>query len=800
MIGGRHISIVLLGLVATLLSSNHLAAQLPNDPLLHYRSDTGLVIDADRVTRWEDISGNNNDATAPGPAPTLAPAASGRPPMVSFIGGSYLRGPNVMPVGSDYTKIVVLRITNPAAVNNILSGSNGHALWMQGALNPSIFQNGTFVRSRYPVDSGQLFLVVATFSHDEGRGMLHIDGLFAGAGLTTNRNADSTIHVGAYGGGYTLAGDVAEVLLYDRILGEEERKRAETMLLDGYDIERAVDPFDLPYLTSFPHPMQLYPRDSDDSARVAIAGTVTDPGYTDAILTITRSGDVWKRVSTALDYDNGTAPFRFDPTIAADTVSYGFRLELARLADTNRLIAERTDILCGDAIVIAGQSNSIFGNQGATWASTFARSFGSNTAYGRYDPSDTLWGLAQARTTSGSLAVGAWGLELQRLIVEEEGMPIAVINGGVSGSRIEQNLPPGVPENLASVYGRTAYRTRQSDLSDQVRALYWYQGESNSDTGYYDNFRTLYSAWLDDYPALERIYVVQIRPGCALGNRHTELRELLRTLPDSFAGDPVPITAYSPTAVPGHDGCHYNLEGYRTIGEQLYRLTARDLYGSSDTIDIASPTLRRARYVDEEERFIRLDFEPVSTDIVWQGGLRVGDTIRLLVDAFLLDDVESLVTAGSAHGSTVFIETAEPSGAERVSYVPEDFYPGTSTLYQGPWLMTSRGVGALTFAGVPVEPWSSLSVGDRVGPRRELRAQRTDGVIRVDYRVVGGNPIDPDLEFLLVDAEGRIVARSLGEWSATGAVATFAIDRLPIGEYFVLARTSSGSSFARVTR
>lgn len=128
------------------------------------------------------------------------------------------------------------------------------------------------------------------------------------------------------------------------------------------------------------------------------------------------------------------------------------------------------------------------------------------------------------------------------------------------------------------------YRAKKSGLAAHARAMLWYQGESNTISNYAANFRALRQDWLEDYPNLEKLYVVQIRPGCAAGT-HSDLRELQRTFSDTFPD----LITYSPMGVIGHDGCHYTAAGYDTIGVQLFRLLARDLLGSTDTIDIGSP-------------------------------------------------------------------------------------------------------------------------------------------------------------------------------------------------------------------
>lgn len=506
--------------------------------------------------------------------------------------------------------------------------------------------------------------------------------------------------------GVTLEND--RVVRWGDISGSGvQRTTLEDHLLARYGISSFREEDRFPF-TQFPSPMQLFARDEEDSARITIAGEVNDRSWDSIVVTLSRDGVYWKEERRDLEFLSTGASFTFSPTIYADTVEFGLRVTLHR-SDSVRVIGERSSLLCGDVLMITGQSNSIFGNGAATWQSRYARSYGSNTGYALYEESDTVWGLSRANGGGGPFAVGVWGLELQRLILENEGIPTAVVNGGVGGSSIEQNLP-GDLQDLATIYGRTLYRARRAQVDRDARVLYWYQGESNTIDNYYTNFRTLYEGWLRDYPALEKIYVVQIRPGCSAAIPHLALRELQRTLPDSFANDPVPVISYAPTAAPTHDGCHYGLQGYIVIAEQLYRLTARDIYGSDDTLNIASPTLLRARYGSADRRTILLDFGPENSDLIWQGTLLVNDELRLLRDAFLLDGESGLVASGSAVENRITLRLIDSGTATTITYVPDVYYSGTTEVYEGPWLMNSRGVGAFTFAGVAIGPYDPSGV------------------------------------------------------------------------------------------
>ncbi len=60
-------------------------------------------------------------------------------------------------------------------------------------------------------------------------------------------------------------------------------------------------------LQNWPAKLQLFPRDTQDSALVRISGEVQESGYSEAKLEIYKQSQLWKAKMQDLNYVNGTA-------------------------------------------------------------------------------------------------------------------------------------------------------------------------------------------------------------------------------------------------------------------------------------------------------------------------------------------------------------------------------------------------------------------------------------------------------------------------------------------------------------
>ncbi|MBL0175595.1 MAG: hypothetical protein IPP94_10085 [Ignavibacteria bacterium] len=449
-------------------------------------------------------------------------------------------------------------------------------------------------------------------------------------------------------------------------------------------------------LDRFPAPLQLYPRGADDSASVTVAGRVLAAGYDSAIVEVLKNGTPLSRHAQALQYSAGAAAFSFAPRIHAELSEYRIILSAKNTTQT-LVLAARDSIVCGDVFLINGQSNSWPADGGATYVNEYCRGFGRSTGYNAYDPADTLWALARGTGAANYLGhAGVWGLRLLQYLKETYAVPVALLNGGSGGSSIEYNLPSATNRmDLGTTYGRLLYRAEKAGVRDGITAILWHQGESNTDATwaqYADNFRALYNAWKQDYTTIRGTYVFQVRPGCG-GAEADKLREVQRRFPETYPD----LEIMSTTGLPGHDGCHYALQGYHEMALTVFRQLARDHYGSTDVDEIDPPSIFKAWYTTPAHTELRMIFSRTRA-LVWPADT-LGHAMR---EAFFLDGAGGLVAGGAAREDTVVLTLAQRSDARTVTYIPPVYYPGTSSIYEGPWLKNARGIGALTFSEYPI--------------------------------------------------------------------------------------------------
>src|SRR5690349_9247159 len=109
--------------------------------------------------------------------------------------------------------------------------------------------------------------------------------------------------------------------------------------------------------TELPRPLQLYPRDADDSATVPIRGSVSILGYDSIGVEVYRNNVLRKNVSVRAVYNAGVAEFAFKPRIRAELAEYSFRV-YGKTGTIIELLARRDSIVAGDVYLIAGQSNA----------------------------------------------------------------------------------------------------------------------------------------------------------------------------------------------------------------------------------------------------------------------------------------------------------------------------------------------------------------------------------------------------------------------------------------------------------
>lgn len=480
--------------------------------------------------------------------------------------------------------------------------------------------------------------------------------------------------------------------------------------------------------SQLPNELQLYPRNSQNQATVPVSGTVTADGFRRISVQLWREGKLNSVSSQTLSTGATNQPFQLSAVIKAEPADYRFRVFLYKNNDST-LIADRQRIVCGDVYVLYGQSNIIPGTALAErYGADFNDHYLRNCTYS--NASNPAASMSWYPAKEPFAAVGSVGLTIQRLILEQYGIPTAILNGAIGGATILtlSARDPLYHANTSTPYGRLLYRTQWAGVQKNIKAILWRQGEAESGgdaTGYGDKLTALYRQLREDYGDT-RIYIAQANLLGSGSNNAGTLRDFQRRTPQLFSN----VDAIATVGTRAYDGIHYSDEGYRQLAFEQFRLLARDFYGATDTLQIGSPDVKKVFYNTRRDS-VTLVFEP-SMQMVWRDttyysfatGEKMGS--RFQKDAFLLDNKAGQVISGAANGNRIVMRLSQSSTAKTLTYLPPYFSDALSPFYNGPTLRNSRGMRAFTFADV--------AIADRIATPAQLVATAvSDQQIRLNW-------------------------------------------------------------------
>jgi len=440
-----------------------------------------------------------------------------------------------------------------------------------------------------------------------------------------------------------------------------------------------------------PEDNQFYTRDDKNEGTLYYNGTLDQPAES-VFLKVYAGNRVFKTESQTCAADKTYAfTVKLQPGLVKYNVEFGIKTGgVEVIQDTV------TNLVCGDAYVIQGQSNALATDtreEAPPYTSDWIRSYGGPPAR----PSDArvnLWCNPVWKARKGDKAeLGYWGMELAKRLVESQKVPICIINGAVGGTRIDQHQRSETnPTDLTTIYGQMLWRVRQARLTHGIRAVIWHQGESDQGadgpTGgygwetYQQYFVDLSAAWKQDFPNVQHYYVFQIWPNaCSMGNGHGDmLRDVQRTLPCLYSNmDIVSTVGIRP---PGP--CHFPLTGWAEFARLVQPLIERDFYGRAAAGSITPPNLRQAYYTSSAKAAIALEFDQ---PVVWTDSL---------ADQFYLDGAQGKVASGAASGNVVTLRLKEASAARTITYLKEMSWS------QDKLLVGVNGIAALTFCDVGI--------------------------------------------------------------------------------------------------
>jgi len=483
----------------------------------------------------------------------------------------------------------------------------------------------------------------------------------------------------------------------------------------------------LPYLSksqtvtydSIPRIYQLYPRNEadNDSAIVTIKGTETGGNFDSVTVDVDTNAVMWKRVSQNLVYAGGSASFLLKPKIFADTVEFRFTIKFwtTGTSFTDTII---DSVVSGDVFFIQGQSNAVgkdfggFDPYKVEWVRSFGTSAGKLPEDSIGVKSDTTWDLGQAETINSHASIGIWGLRLGKLIAETYRIPVCFIMGAAGGTEIKQHLRnDNNPTSLATIYGRLLYKAQKANYTEKVKAIIWWQGESDAGNfspmkKYYPKFKSLYNAWHKDYPNIQKIYTTQIHVGWS--SNADRLREVQRIIPDSLANVEI-MTSHnigSHFTYTNPNRGHFGPNGYEKYADLIFRQISRDFYRATDTLYIDPPNITRAYYTSSQRNVLILEFNNAQS-IFFRNDTIINSIRYFLKDHIYLwnsdQSVDTLVDSITVFDNKVRLSLTRQSNAVEVTYLPAQFYNNSSITYDGPWFTNSKGVSALSFYRYPID-------------------------------------------------------------------------------------------------
>jgi len=450
---------------------------------------------------------------------------------------------------------------------------------------------------------------------------------------------------------------------------------------------------------------QFYARDDKDEGTLYYNGTLSNTA--DAVFLKLYADD--KLIKTESQKLNADKSYAFSLKLKAGLIKY--KVEFGSKTGSQEAVLNTvTNLVCGDAYIIQGQSNAVAynyrnetSNSLVRYSSDWIRTYGSGGESGG-DTKSGGWGNATISNRTANCRnwvnfIGCWGMALASNLVTDYKIPVCILNGAVGGTMIHQHLPDpsdhcNTNNKAYSIYGRLQTRVVAAKLTHGIRGVLWHQGEADRSnwgpTGdgnykyYRQNFIDLAAAWKEDMPNLKYYYVYQIYgSGCGTSGTFTSdmVREIQRTLPRLFSN----MSLMSTLAFPSGYACHFTVDDYTRMGLAMAPLVARDNYGFKPKMAVSAPNLQEAYFTGNKRDEIALVYDQA---MVWNNAA---------VTNFCLDRVVGKVTSGTVKGNVIKLQVTGAETSKTIAYVVDQYWRDNTNLVYG-----VNGIAALSFYGVEI--------------------------------------------------------------------------------------------------
>jgi hypothetical protein len=420
-------------------------------------------------------------------------------------------------------------------------------------------------------------------------------------------------------------------------------------------------------LTKFPKNNQLIPRNpATNIGTYNIEGTVLPASNIVQLVVKISKNDVFERSYTQIIPTN-TPKFQFSIPIAIKAELKNYRVELTGLRNNLEVaLAKAENVVAGDVFIINGQSNCI-GRTEPVDLNPFMRSY------------TEQFGWADVDYTSPS----KWGPRMARRIIEKEQIPVAIFCEAYGGVIQTWFMRRAVNPYTDGNYGIIYNRLKKAEVEKNVRALFWWQGESDGWETPLDSFKTqfktLFNQWKEDYNTPVFYFQIRFR---ACTHVKPDIFEAQRQLANEIPN--IEILSSNPAL--SHDGCHFKYEnGYDLIGESAYNILAGKLYNRS-TVNTRPPNISEAFFSATNE--ITIKMKNVT------GNLR---SVGTPWADFKLEGCRAQITGGFVADYRIKLNfSGDTTGMTGISYLSH------IDSFSQNWVVNASNVGILLFYNVPV--------------------------------------------------------------------------------------------------
>jgi hypothetical protein len=190
----------------------------------------------DRVTQWNDISGNGNHATASsgsGARPTLTSDG------VNFTGSQYLDLPSLVTTASYFTAICVVK-PQVAGQDILMDSLDGAARFTLA----SAFLSGTYKPAYYTAtwvaatqDTQNVKQVLSYVISTTGSIFYNGTSILSGGSSGTVKVSGSVVLGARYDGAFShYSGDIVSIICYPYALTNTQRQKVENVLASKYEV------------------------------------------------------------------------------------------------------------------------------------------------------------------------------------------------------------------------------------------------------------------------------------------------------------------------------------------------------------------------------------------------------------------------------------------------------------------------------------------------------------------------------------------------------------------------------------